>query len=115
MLLAADSATLTGLITASAAVLTAVVTIGGSVLITRLNASATQRQREIDEAQKLQEYRRQLVEKRREERKDVYLRWTKAAQEVSAMVATYSHGPDADREKVLAAMKSVYFAPSTTA
>jgi hypothetical protein len=68
MLIAAvDSATATGLIAASAAVLTAFVTVGGGVLITRLNASVTEQQKKIDEAQKLQDYRRQLVEKRREE------------------------------------------------
>jgi len=73
-----DSATATGLIAASTAVLTAFITVGGSVLLARLNASVTQRQKEMDEAHRLQEYSRQLVEKRRKERRNVYLRWTKS-------------------------------------
>ena len=108
MFLAADSATVTGVITGSAAVLTAFVTVGGSVLITRLNASATQRQKEIDEDQRLRTYRRQLVEKRREERKDVYLRWVKAAQETKGMAARLENDPGFDKEKAFAAMKPLY-------
>lgn len=108
MFLAADSATITGLIAGSAAVLTAFVTVGGSVLITRLNASATQRQKKIDEDQRLRDYRRQLVEKRREERKDVYLRWVKAAQEAKGTAARLEHEPGFDKEKAFAAMRPLY-------
>lgn len=108
MFLSADSATVTGLITASAVVLTAFITVGGNVLITRLNASTAQRQKEIDETQKLNDYRRQLVEKRRDERRDVYLRWMKAAQEARTVVTKLLHESGVDKEKAFVAMKPVY-------
>lgn len=109
MLLAAvDSATATGLITASAAVLTAFVTVGGGVLITRLNASVTKQQKEIDEAQKREEYKRQLVEKRREERRDVYLRWMKDAQEVQEVIGGLKRESEVDKKKAFAAMRPLY-------
>jgi hypothetical protein len=109
MLIAAvDSATATGLIAASAAVLTAFVTVGGGVLITRLNASVTKQQKKIDEAQKLQDYRRQLVEKRREERRDVYLRWMKAAQESEEVIGEFKRESEIDKKKAFAAMRPLY-------
>ena len=103
-----DSAAVTGLIVASASVLTAFITVGGTVLVTRLNASTTQQQKEMDKDQRLEEYRRELVEKRRDERRDVYLRWIKAAQDVQAMIAELSSSPSPDRTKALAAMKPLY-------
>jgi hypothetical protein len=57
---AGDSAAVTGLIVASASVLTAFITVGGAVLVARLNASVTQRQKEMDKGQRLEEYRREL-------------------------------------------------------
>lgn len=109
MLLAAvSSATATGLIAGSAAVLTAFVTVGGSVLITRLNASVTKQQKKIDEDQKLEDYRRQLVEKRREERRDVYLRWMKAAQEAEEVIGQFKRESEFDKKKAFAAMRPLY-------
>jgi hypothetical protein len=103
-----DSATATGLIAASAAVLTAFITVGGSVLLARLNASATRRQKELDEAQRLQDYRRQLVEKRREERRDVYLRWTKAVQDVQEVLGELRRGSVISQKEAFEAMKPLY-------
>lgn len=91
-----------------AAVLTAFIAVGGSVLLARLNASVTQRQKEMDEAHRLQEYRRQLVEKRREERRNVYLRWTKAAQDVQEMLGEFRRGSGVSQKEALDAMKPLY-------
>jgi len=56
----------------------------------------------------LQDYRRQLVEKRREERRNVYLRRTKAAQDVQEMLGEFRRGSGVSQKEAFDAMKPLY-------
>lgn len=77
-------------------------------MVSRLNASVAQRQKEIDKARRLADYRRQLVEKRREERRDVYLRWTKAAQDVQGVIGDLRRNSGLGQATAFAAMKPLH-------